>query len=103
MDSWTSSFMEGRSYHVNLEGGISTKAPVRSGASQVHCFSLKLVDKCIGSRIHIIMKNDKEIVGILLGWCQEGKDQSLDPYAFFLEEIICIVVYEDVDGYTFTM
>ncbi|XP_041374548.1 U6 snRNA-associated Sm-like protein LSm5 [Gigantopelta aegis] len=29
---------------------------------------LELVDKCIGSRIHIIMKNDKEIVGILLGF-----------------------------------
>jgi len=28
----------------------------------------ELVDKCIGSRIHIIMKNDKEIVGVLLGF-----------------------------------
>ncbi len=26
------------------------------------------MDKCIGSRIHIIMKNDKEIVGTLLGF-----------------------------------
>jgi len=26
------------------------------------------VDKCIGSKIHIIMKNDKEIVGTLLGF-----------------------------------
>ena len=30
--------------------------------------SVELVDKCIGSRIHIIMKNDKEIVGTLLGF-----------------------------------
>uniref|UniRef100_A0A8C7SKS6 U6 snRNA-associated Sm-like protein LSm5 n=1 Tax=Oncorhynchus mykiss TaxID=8022 RepID=A0A8C7SKS6_ONCMY len=29
---------------------------------------LELVDKCIGSRIHIVMKNDKEIVGTLLGF-----------------------------------
>ncbi|XP_055387264.1 U6 snRNA-associated Sm-like protein LSm5 [Condylostylus longicornis] len=29
---------------------------------------LELVDKCIGSRIHIIMKNDKEMVGTLLGF-----------------------------------
>lgn len=29
---------------------------------------LELVDKCIGSRIHIIMKNDKEIFGTLLGF-----------------------------------
>ena len=29
---------------------------------------LELVDKCIGSRIHIIMKDDKEMVGTLLGF-----------------------------------
>lgn len=28
----------------------------------------ELVDKCIGNRIHVIMKNDKEIVGTLLGF-----------------------------------
>uniref|UniRef100_A0A8D0RFQ7 Sm domain-containing protein n=2 Tax=Sus scrofa TaxID=9823 RepID=A0A8D0RFQ7_PIG len=27
---------------------------------------LELLDKCIGSRIHIVMKSDKEIVGTLL-------------------------------------
>ena len=29
---------------------------------------LELVDKAIGSRMHIIMKNDKEVVGTLLGF-----------------------------------
>lgn len=29
---------------------------------------LELVDKAIGSRLHIIMKNDKEIVGTLKGF-----------------------------------
>lgn len=29
---------------------------------------LELVDKCIGSKIHIIMKSEKEIVGTLLGF-----------------------------------
>ncbi|KAG7231307.1 hypothetical protein INR49_012145, partial [Caranx melampygus] len=29
---------------------------------------VELVDKCIGSRIHIVMKTDKEIVGTLLGF-----------------------------------
>ncbi|ESO86297.1 hypothetical protein LOTGIDRAFT_167341 [Lottia gigantea] len=29
---------------------------------------LELVDKCIGSRIHIIMKNDIEIVGTFWGF-----------------------------------
>ena len=34
----------------------------------VYCSRAELVDKCIGSRIHIIMKSDKEIVGTLLGF-----------------------------------
>ncbi|XP_015795962.1 U6 snRNA-associated Sm-like protein LSm5 [Tetranychus urticae] len=29
---------------------------------------LELIDKCIGSKIHVIMKNEKEIVGTLLGF-----------------------------------
>lgn len=29
---------------------------------------LELIDKCIGSRIHVIMKNEKEIVGTLVGF-----------------------------------
>ena len=31
-------------------------------------WTIELVDKAIGSRMHIIMKNDKEIVGTLLGF-----------------------------------
>jgi U6 snRNA-associated Sm-like protein LSm5 len=31
-------------------------------------FPPELVDKCIGSRIHILMKNDKEMTGTLLGF-----------------------------------
>ena len=31
------------------------------------CF-IELIDKCVGSKIHIIMKSDKEIVGTLLGF-----------------------------------
>ncbi|XP_076373500.1 U6 snRNA-associated Sm-like protein LSm5 isoform X2 [Tachypleus tridentatus] len=38
---------------------------------------LELVDKCIGSRIHIIMKNDKEIVGTLLGFDDFGGAEGL--------------------------
>ncbi len=30
--------------------------------------SIELIDKCVGSKIHIIMKSDKEIVGTLLGF-----------------------------------
>lgn len=35
----------------------------------VCCFAIsELVDKCIGSRIHILMKNEKEMFGTLLGF-----------------------------------
>jgi len=36
--------------------------------SPAQLLPLELVDKCIGSKIHIIMKNDKEIVCTLLGF-----------------------------------
>jgi len=29
---------------------------------------MELIDKCIGSRIQVIMKNEKEIVGTLVGF-----------------------------------
>ncbi|CAJ0934117.1 unnamed protein product [Ranitomeya imitator] len=41
-------------------------ANVTTNPSQL--LPLELVDKCIGSRIHIVMKSDKEIVGTLLGF-----------------------------------
>ena len=37
-------------------------------ATQNTLLPLELVDKAIGSRMHIIMKNDKEVVGTLLGF-----------------------------------
>ena len=36
--------------------------------NQSSLLPLELVDKCIGSRIHVIMKSEKEIVGTLLGF-----------------------------------
>ena len=29
---------------------------------------LELIDKCIGSRLHVVMKGEKEFVGTLLGF-----------------------------------
>ena len=37
-------------------------------ATPITLLPLELVDKAIGSRMHIIMKNDKEVVGTLLGF-----------------------------------
>ncbi|XP_077479881.1 U6 snRNA-associated Sm-like protein LSm5 isoform X1 [Stigmatopora argus] len=42
--------------------GVNAAAPRQSNNTT------ELVDKCIGSRIHIVMKTDKEIVGTLLGF-----------------------------------
>lgn len=39
-----------------------------STSNQSTLLPLELVDKAIGSRLHIIMKNDKEIVGTLKGF-----------------------------------
>ena len=37
-----------------------------AGASQI--LPLELVDKCIGSKLWVIMRGDKELVGILRGF-----------------------------------
>ena len=42
--------------------------PTVTPTTVVQLLPLELVDKCIGSRIHVIMKSDKEIVGTLLGF-----------------------------------
>lgn len=41
------------------------------------------MDKCIGSRIHIVMKSDKEIVGTLLGFDDFVSILSITMEAFF--------------------
>jgi len=35
-------------------------------ASQI--LPLELIDRCIGSRIHVVLKNDREFTGTLLGF-----------------------------------
>lgn len=52
-----------------LKGRIRLLAwPWRLTRPRTQLLPLELVDKCIGSRIHIVMKSDKEIVGTLLGF-----------------------------------
>lgn len=49
---------------------------------------LELIDKCIGSRIHVIMKSDKELVGTLLGF---------DDYVnMVLEDVVELYVFQAV-------
>ncbi|KAH9004349.1 LSM domain-containing protein, partial [Lactarius hatsudake] len=33
-----------------------------------HALSVELIDRCIGSRIWVVMKNDREFTGTLLGF-----------------------------------
>ncbi|KAI2809300.1 hypothetical protein RDWZM_003374 [Blomia tropicalis] len=44
---------------------MATSTPVVNPST---ILPLELIDKCIGSRIHIIMKTDKELVGTLMGF-----------------------------------
>jgi U6 snRNA-associated Sm-like protein LSm5 len=51
---------------------------------------LELIDKCIGSRIHVVMKSDKELVGTLLGF-DEFVSKSIfnyRPYIIFYKFFI---------------
>ena len=48
--------------------GSSSRMTSASSTTVPSLLPLELVDKAIGSRLHIIMKNDKEIVGTLLGF-----------------------------------
>lgn len=47
-------------------------APKRGGAlpsnNPSHLLPAELIDRCIGSRIWVIMKGDKELVGLLKGF-----------------------------------
>ena len=47
---------------------VSAPPTVTPTAVVVQLLPLELVDKCIGSKIHVIMKSDKEIFGTLLGF-----------------------------------
>ncbi|CAG0878958.1 unnamed protein product [Cyprideis torosa] len=47
---------------------MASNVPAGMAANPSALLPLELVDKCIGSRIHIIMKNDRELVGTLLGF-----------------------------------
>ena len=53
-----------------VRGALSPRSPLARArgwmTSQV--LPLELIDKCIGSRIHIIMRGDKELVGTLRGF-----------------------------------
>ena len=57
---------------------------------------LELVDKCIGSRIHIIMRNDKEITGTLLGF-----DDFVNMVRFFVYFVsLCTFYFQVLEDVT---
>jgi len=47
---------------------IAAATQHRGMTAAAQLLPLELVDKCVGSRIHVIMKSDKEIVGTLMGF-----------------------------------
>eukprot|EP01097_Dermamoeba_algensis_P005033 TRINITY_DN320_c0_g1_i4.p1 TRINITY_DN320_c0_g1~~TRINITY_DN320_c0_g1_i4.p1 ORF type:complete len:114 (+),score=20.65 TRINITY_DN320_c0_g1_i4:31-372(+) len=52
--------------YISRQAMDSTAVLPQPGVSQF--WPLELIDKCIGSKIWIIMKGDKELVGILRGF-----------------------------------
>lgn len=66
----------------NTQATVSAPPTVTPATSVVQLLPLELVDKCIGSRIHVIMKSDKEIVGILLGF-DDYVNMVLEDVSYF--------------------
>lgn len=52
--------------HIRLHPDLTTESSKM--ATPNIWLPMELIDKCIGSRIQVIMKNEKEIVGTLVGF-----------------------------------
>ena len=53
---------------VQSQPGVGAAGAPTGPGGVVTLLPLELVDKAIGSRIHIIMKNDRELVGTFRGF-----------------------------------
>lgn len=67
---------------TTTQATVSAPPTVTPATTVVQLLPLELVDKCIGSRIHVIMKSDKEIVGILLGF-DDYVNMVLEDVSYF--------------------
>jgi small nuclear ribonucleoprotein (snRNP)-like protein len=72
---------------------VSAPPTVTPSTTVVQLLPLELVDKCIGSRIHVIMKSDKEIVGILLGFDDYVNMVLEDVSEFICGKKKCLVIF----------
>ena len=61
-------FFKERSYYNYYYYSLLSSFASATMAAATTLLPLELIDKCIGSRIHVIMKNEKELVGTLLGF-----------------------------------
>jgi hypothetical protein len=50
------------------EVGVAQVKPLGNSTSLTLTYSAELIDRCIGSRIWIILKSKKEFTGVLLGF-----------------------------------
>ena len=53
---------------MNARCAPSCAAPLPRSSTMTSILPLELIDKCIGSKMWVIMKGDKEIVGTLRGF-----------------------------------
>ncbi|EGG13535.1 LSM domain-containing protein [Cavenderia fasciculata] len=84
-------------------------SPPTSNTPTTQILPLELIEKCIGSRIWICMKNEKEFVGTLLGFdtyvniflkdvieyenTPEGTKQIKLEYILLNGNHVCLVIY----------
>ncbi|CAH8679187.1 unnamed protein product [Schistosoma rodhaini] len=68
ISGWTICSIRGLYCYWLLSIAFLNKYSLQMSLTGPQLLPLELVDKCIGSKIHIIMKNDKEMVGTLLGF-----------------------------------
>jgi hypothetical protein len=55
-------------FHFFVMTTSTAALPAATAQALSRILPLELIDKCIGSKIWVIMKNDKELVGILRGF-----------------------------------
>ena len=84
----------GDSNNISTTQTTVSAPPTVTPTTVVQLLPLELVDKCIGSRIHVIMKSDKEIVGTLLGF-DDYVNMVLEDVSLFILQKKIKSTYEE--------
>ena len=56
--------------------------------SASYTLPIELLDKCIGNKVWIIMKSDKELVGVLRGFDDYFRNYIMINFMFYLDLVL---------------